>query len=73
MKLFKIGKTLICHIMGKIVKNRAKLYLSCNCFFTLYFLAKVKVRLKNCQTLASLNLNYGTTKQKPKIKRLQKW
>ena len=35
---------------------------------------KIKeVKLKNLQTSACLNLNYGTTKQKPKMQRFQKW
>ena len=35
---------------------------------------KIKeVKLKNLYTLACLNINYGTTEQKPKIQWLQKW
>ena len=58
----------------KWLKNRARFYLSCNYSCTLYLLVKIKeVKLKNLHTSACLNLNYGTTKQKPKMWRLQRW
>ena len=34
---------------------------------------KTYVKLKNLHTPACLNLHYGTAKQKPKMKRLQRW
>ena len=48
------------------------LYLSCNYFCTLYLLVKVLlVKLENLSNLtrntsACLNINYGTTEEKPK-------
>ena len=79
MKLFKMGKNvrigiLIWHMVDEMVKKqgRARFYLSCNYFCTLYFLVKMSlVKLKNLHTSACLNLNYGKTKQKSK--RLQGW
>ena len=51
----------------KWLKNRARFYLSCNYSCT-HTLVKIKeVKLKNLQTSACLNLNYGKTKKKPKI------
>ena len=79
MKLFKMGKNvrigiLIWHMINIMVKKqcRARFYLSCNyfCILLYYFLGKM---LKNLHTSGCLNLNYGTTKQKPKMLRLQRW
>ena len=68
MKSFKIGrniKILIWYMMGEMVKNRARFYLSCNYFCTLYLLGKNKaVKLQDFHNVACLNLNYGTTEQK---------
>ena len=53
-------------------QGRARFYLSCNYYCTLYYLLKMLlVKLKNLHTSAHLNLNYGTTKKKSK--RLQEW
>ena len=50
-------------MVGEMVKNRAKFYLSCNYFCALYFIVKIKeVKFKNLHTSAYLNLNYGATK-----------
>ena len=49
-------------------QGRARFYLSCNDFYTLYFLVKILlVKLKNLHTSVCWNLNYGTKKQKPKM------
>ena len=57
----------IWHMVGEMVKNRARFYLSCNYSCTLYTLVKMKeVKLKNFHTSRCSNLNYGTTKQNPK-------
>ena len=55
--------------MVKIVKiGWARLSISCIYSSTLYVLVKILlVKLKNLHTSACLNLNYGTTKQKPKM------
>ena len=46
-------------------QDRARFYVSYNCFCTLYFLMKLLlVKLKNLRTSALLNLNYGTTEIK---------
>ena len=51
-----------------MVKKYGKV-LSCNYSCTLYLLMKIKeIKLKNLHTSASLNLPYGTTKQKLKCK-----
>ena len=56
----------------KWLKNRARFYLSCNYSCALHFLVKILlVNLKSLSTSACLNLNYGTTKQKPKMYRFQ--
>ena len=68
MKLFKMRKNW--DMMGKIVikYGRARFCLSCKYYCTLYFLVKVLlVKLKNLYTSPYLNLNYGTTKEKPKM------
>ena len=75
MKLFKMGenvriKILIRHVAGGMVKKhgKARCYLSCNYFWTLYILVKMLlVKLKYLHTSACLKLNYDTTKEKPKI------
>ena len=57
-----------------MVKRLGRFYLSCNYSSTLHLLVKNKeVKLKNLYTLTCLNLIYGTTKHKTKIKRLQRW
>ena len=50
-------------MVGEMVKKkgRARLYISCNYSCTLL------VKLKNLHTSASLQLNYCTTKHKPKV------
>ena len=77
MKLFKIRKNerikiLIWHMVGEIVKKWGRFYLSCNYFCTLHPLVKIK-EVKEPSTLTCLNLSYGTTKHKTKMKRLQRW
>ena len=78
MKLFKIGKNvrikiLIWHMAGEMIKKWGRFYLSCNYSCSLHLLVKIKeVKLNNLHTLACLNLRYGTTKHKTKIKRLQR-
>ena len=60
---------------GEIFKKqgRTRFYFSCNYFCTLYILVKMLlVKLKNLHTSACLNLNNDTTKQKPKMWRLQR-
>ena len=48
--------------------GRGRFYLSCNYSCSLYFLVKIfLVKLKNLHPSACLNLNYGATKQKPKM------
>ena len=76
MKLFKMGKKCkdkasIWHMVGEMVKRQssARLYNLCNYFWTLYFLGEIwLVKLKSFYTSACLKLNYGTIKQKPKMK-----
>ena len=47
--------------------GRARFYISCNHFCTLYILMKIfLVKLKNVHTSTCLKLNYGSTKQKQK-------
>ena len=63
-------------MVGEMIKKqgRASLYISCNYSCTINFLVKILlVKLKNLHTSACLRLNYGTTKQKPKMQRLQRW
>ena len=63
-------KILIWNMAGEMVKKqgRGRFYLLSNYFYTLYFLAKMLlVKLKNLHTSVYLNLNYGTTKQEPKM------
>ena len=49
-------------------QGRGRFYLLSNYFYTLYFLVKMLlVKLKNLHTSVYLNLNYGTTKQEPKM------
>ena len=79
MKLFKIGKNvrlkiLIWHMVSEMVKKWGRFYLSCNYSRTSHLLVKIKeVKLKNPHTLTWLNLSYGTTKPKTKMKKLQRW
>ena len=84
MKLFKIGKNvrikiLIWHMVGEMVKKWGRFYFHVfiPAFYTVhitlhithYTLVKIKeVKLKNLHTLTCLNLSYGTTKQKTKMK-----
>ena len=55
-------------MVSEWLKNRARFCLSCNYSYTLYLSVKIKeVKLKKIHTSACLNLNYDTTKRKPKI------
>ena len=57
-----------------MVKKSGRFYLSFKCSCTLHLLVKIKkVKLKNLHTLTCLNLIYGTTKQKTKMIKLQRW
>ena len=63
-------------MLGEIGKKygRAKLYILCNYSYTLYVFVKIlSIKLKNLYTSACLELNYGTRKHKPKIRRSQRW
>ena len=66
-------KILMWHILGEIVRNMARFFfLPCNYSRTLYVSVKNKeVKRKNLPTSASLNMNYGTKKQKPKMQWLK--
>ena len=69
-------KDLIWHVVDEMVKkwSRASFYLSCNCSCTLYLLLKVLlIKVKTLHTSAYFNLNKATTKQKPKMWRVQRW
>ena len=47
--------------------GRARFYLSCNDFYTLYFLVKMLlVKLKSLHTSVCWNINYGTKKTETK-------
>ena len=56
----------------KWLKNRARFYLSCNFSCTLYFLVKIKVKLKNLLTSACLNLKLWHKKTNQKCKGCKK-
>lgn len=55
----------IWHMLGEIVQRwgRTRFYLPYNYFCKLVFSENLLVKLKNIYSSASLNLNYGTTKQ----------
>ena len=58
-------------MVSEMVKKQgmARFYFSCKYFCRLYLLRKMLlVKLKNFQTSAWLNLNYGITKQSQKCK-----
>ena len=61
----------IWRILGEMIKKwgRARFYLSCNYYCTLYFSVKILLaQLKSVNnTSACLNVNYGTAKQQPKM------
>ena len=67
---------LIWHMLGEMVTKwcRERFYLSCNNSCALYISVKILlVKLKNFHTSGCLNLNYDTTKQKSKMRKVQRW
>ena len=57
------------------LKNKTRFYLLCNYSYILHLLiVKFKeINSKNLHTSACVNRDYGITKQKPKMQKLQRW